>query len=138
MLIELLDTQLLRELLEEQLENDIVREDDDLPGLCFLHQAPGYTLTPLIIKRGYRIIEHNAGPIVGGAEFSKKCRDAKTTLFSLADDFRQVHAWRADKNKLVVEDAIGSAKLLQLDFDVVEGQVDQLVGALGHRQALFG
>src|SRR3990167_295702 len=104
-----------------------MREDDDLPRLGFLNQTPRYTQTPLVIERGHRIVEHDAGKIVGSAEFCKERRDGEAALLALADDVRQVNAGRTRKNELVVEDALRATEFLQLDLDVAEGQIDQLI-----------
>ena len=50
MLVKLFNAQFFGKLLEEKEEDDIVREDDDLPGPCFLHQPPRHALTPFVVK----------------------------------------------------------------------------------------
>ena len=93
MLIGLPNLLFLGELLETEKEHDIVREHDDLPGLRFLDQSPCHALSPLVVERGHRIVEHNGGTIVCRAELGEKRRDSETSLFPFADDFWKFDAW---------------------------------------------
>ncbi len=50
MLIERFDAKLIGVLPKRQQENNIVREDDDLPGLRLLYEPPRHAVSPLEIQ----------------------------------------------------------------------------------------
>jgi hypothetical protein len=127
MLVKLCNTMFHGELLEQQEEDNVVREDNDLPGLGFLHQPPRHTLAPFVIERGYRIVEHDAGGIIGGAEFRKERRYRQAALLAFAHDPRQFGTGRAGQDEFVIENAVCSAGFLEFDLDVAESEICQLV-----------
>ena len=105
---------------EREQKYDIVREDDDLPRFRLLHQPLRHRVAPLKIQRGHRIVEHDAGGIVGCAEFSEERGDGKTPLFAFTNYFWQLDTGRARENQFVIKNAIRTAKLFQFDLDMTE------------------
>ena len=96
----LLNALLLGNFLENEQETDIVGEDDDLPVLCLLGQSPCDPPSPLGVKRGDRIVEHDARRIVGCAELGKERGDGEAALVPFADNLRQVDAGSTLEDKL--------------------------------------
>ena len=127
MLVKLRNALFLGELFEQQEEDNVVRKNNDLPGLSFLHQPPCDTVAPFVIEGRHRIIKHDAGGIIGGAEFRKECRYGQAALLAFAHYLRQFNTGRARKDEFVIENAFRSAGFPKFDFNVAEGEIGQFV-----------
>ncbi len=123
-LIKLRNPLLFGELFEEEEENNVVCENNDLPGLGFLHQPPCNTVAPSVVEGRDRIVKHDAGGIIGSAEFRKECRYGETALLAFAHHPRQFNTGRTGKDEFVIENTLGSAGFLKFDLDVAEGEVE--------------
>jgi len=74
-------------LFQRQQKDDIVREYDNLPVLRFLHKPLCDVAAPFKVERGNRVVEHDCGRVIGGAEFGEESRNRDAALFALAYDF---------------------------------------------------
>jgi hypothetical protein len=126
MLIMVLDTHILRGLMQGQQEHNVMRKYDDLAHLRFLHEPRGHRPPPYDIQRGYGIVKHNAGGIIRGAQLGKKGRDRKASLLTFADHLWQYDARRTGEDEFVIKNPFCSASFLEFNFDMSEAQTGKL------------
>ena len=81
---EVTDALLLDRITQFSEECRIVRQHDNLSVLGFLDEAAGNILTPVMVKRRNRVVEHDPALVTSQTQFGEKRADSNSTLFAFA------------------------------------------------------